>query len=334
MNNVVVKNKNIDKTEYNHLLRKKIGTFRRTTIAFILGAFTVINPSISLPSIPFNTVMSSVTVQKSKVNASNYLADSQIGIAFGKHFHSKTVSAVIKANNFSNTTAIMINGLSNNKVWYQFGIEEYKKNYSYFLEIWDKKGNSIIEQCGSKEIFPEAVINSGDVIKLSMSISNKKITFDAKDITSNEEDKLTYKSSGSNFFVGSSKGVNKNGYFTGFMEESYPTNNLRFPYTMGSQTFEFSKFMNSNVYAFMDETLEKENCTQSLKKIIYGYKMIWLNKQVHQLYKGKAYDINVILNSRGVSIKKERTESFYFKEKIKERNKAWSLKTWIEKIRR
>ena len=313
---MVVKNKNADKNEYNRLLRKEVGAFKRTTIAFILGAFTLINPSISL-----NTVMPSVTAQKSKVNITkNYLADSQIGIAFGKHFHSKKISAVIKANNFNNNTAIMINGLSNNGKWYQFGIEEYKKSYSYFLEIWNKKGNSITDRCGSKEIFPKAVINPGDTIKLSMSLLNKRITFDAKDITSNEENELAYKSLGSNFFVGFLKGVNKKGYFTGFMEESYPSNNLRFTYTMDSQTFGFSKSINSNIYAFMDETLEKNNCTESIEKIVYGYKVVGINKPIRQLYKGKVYDINIILSRRAVSIKKE--------------NKNWALKTRLKKIKR
>ena len=306
MNNVVVKNKNADKNRYDHLLRKEIGAFKRTTIAFMLSAFTLINSSI-----PLNTVMPSVTTQKPKVNITkNYLADSQIGIAFGKNFHSKTVSAVIKVNNFSNNTAVMINGLSNNGKWYQFGIEEYKKSYSYFLEIWNKKGNSIIDQCSSKEIFPKTAIKQGDTIKLSMSMSDKGITFDTKDITSNEENKLTYKSPGSNYFVGSLKGVNKKGYFTGFMEESYPSDNLRFPYTMGNQTFEFSKFINSNIYAFMDEILEKNNCRESIKKMIYNYKMVWINKPIRQLYKGKVYSINIILSRRAVSIKKEHTGNF------------------------
>ena len=131
--------------------------------------------------------------------------------------------------------AYLVNGLTAAGYWYQVGLSwkwpsnngatlpGFSMNYEVFGPVRNACGGSIYPANCAGGGVESITVNSGDLVLLSLFFSNGNVIMRAMDWNTHSSANQTYTAKGQTQFIGLTRTLAQNGFFTGLMTEQYHT---------------------------------------------------------------------------------------------------------------
>jgi hypothetical protein len=158
--------------------------------------------------------------------------DEQLGTTFTQNFTSLAynVTALAQADADGYGPGYILNGLTPGGYWYQVGVSYHWPNsdgshdpgFGFSYQVYGSDGKSVYPQKGAGLGAFSGVVNSGDLVLLTLNFSGSSVVMRAQDWNTSAAAETSYSAEGASSFVGDAfASVNSHGFFTGLMTEWY-----------------------------------------------------------------------------------------------------------------